>query len=244
MHNNNKNNYNIISPTLFRVGRGSEAMEAVALFDFTSPSKDELDFKKHDLLIILRANLEKNWSKALLFKKVGLVPKVYFRIKPIPGFMGKISRSDAEKILVKTGINNSFLIRESERCPGDYCLSVWQEGKARHAIIVQNTERLFRIDDVGRFRSLNSLVEHYKHNPISHLEDMKLVHPIPESLKFSVAVTFVAREPTELTIEKGAVVTVEDYSDKNWWVGVCGNKKGMFPVPFVKPIDYPTLYED
>ena len=220
-------------------------MEATALFDFDSTIEDELCFKKGDILTILRANQERNWSKAILYNKVGLVPKTYIRFKPFPGFMGRINRANAEELLGKYPKNHTFLVRESESSHGDFSISVWHEGKVKHAKIIQERDKeqtKFMIID-KRFPTINSLLRYHNERSIMNSEIIKLENPIPDSLTFTVAVSFFARDPSELSITKGSTVTVSDWSDRNWWIGICNERKGMFPVPYVVPMNYPPSWK-
>ena len=213
------------------------------LFDFQSSLDDELSCMQDDHLIVLKANMERNWCKALLHKKVGLVPKTYVRLRPIPGFLASTSRSRAEDILSRNAIDNSFLVRESETCPGDFSLSVFHKGSVKHAMISKDAELKFRVYE-RMFSSVNALVEYHKDSTISRTESIKLVHPVPESLVFVVDENFTARDDKELTLETGKNVVVTDYLDRNWWHGTCGKREGTFPVRFIKPVNYPTIFDD
>jgi len=65
---------------------------------------------------------------------------------------------------------------------------------------------------------------------------------IPSSQNFKMgtaAFQFTAHDSSELSIDPGQVVTVEDYSDGDWWFGSVKDllgtvKKGYFPANFVK----------
>lgn len=215
-------------------------MEAVVLSDFKACEDDELSCRKDDLLVVLRPNMEINWSKAVLYKKEGLVPKNFIRIKPIPGFMGAISRSQAEDMLKKSAKENLFLIRESESNPGSFTISVWINGNVKHAMISIDAENKYRVYD-KIFKSINSLIEYHKFHSIARSETILLLHPVPESLVLEIAENFTARDNSELTLQQGDKVRVTDYSDKNWWTGSCRNMEGMFPVRYAHPINYPNV---
>ena len=187
--------------------------------------------------------MERNWCKAMLHKNVGLVPKTFIRLKPIPGFMGAISRSRAEEILSRVAKQDSFLVRESETSPGDFTISVWDKGAVKHSIIIKDSERNFRMYD-KKFDNINSLTEYHRTNTISRSESIKLVNPVPESLVFSVAEDYRARCKTELTAKKGDTIIITNYSDRNWWTGISGKEEGMFPVRFLQPVNYPTIFEN
>lgn len=44
---------------------------------------------------------------------------------------------------------------------------------------------------------------------------------------------FKAQEKGELGFNRGDIITVTDRSDKNWWEGEMGDKKGFFPASYV-----------
>lgn len=46
-----------------------------------------------------------------------------------------------------------------------------------------------------------------------------------------------AKEPDELTIRKGDIITDVVKKQGGWWEGVLKDKKGMFPDNFVRPLD-------
>ncbi len=157
--------------------------------------------------------------------------------------MATTSRSRAEDILSRNAIDDSFLVRESETCPGDFSLSIFHKGTVKHAMISKDAELKFRVYE-RKFSSVNALVEYHNNSTISRTENIKLVHPVPESLVFAVDENFTARDDKELTLDKGKSVVITDYCDRNWWHGACGKREGMFPVRFIKPVNYPTIFDD
>ncbi|KAF6091454.1 SH2 domain containing 1A [Phyllostomus discolor] len=46
----------------------------------------------------------------------------------MPVYHGKISRETGEKLLLATGLDGSYLLRDSESVPGVYCLCVLYQG--------------------------------------------------------------------------------------------------------------------
>jgi hypothetical protein len=53
-------------------------------------------------------------------------------------YHGKVSRSEAEYLL-SSGINGSFLVRESETSPGLFSISVRHDGRVYHYRISEDT---------------------------------------------------------------------------------------------------------
>lgn len=208
-------------------------MDAFVLFDFYSQLNDELSCRKDDTI-----SSWKGTGAKLCYTK-----KTFIRLRPIPGFMGTTSRSRAEEILKRIATDNTFLVRESETCPGDFSISFFYKSVVKHAMIAKDSDNKFAVSE-KKFTSINSLIEFYAFHTISRSESIRLVHPIPESLVFGVAENFTARDEKELTMRKGDTVVVTNYSDRNWWVGSCRDNEGMFPVRFIQPVNYPTIFTD
>ncbi|CAH1099576.1 unnamed protein product [Psylliodes chrysocephalus] len=55
--------------------------------------------------------------------------------------------------------------------------------------------------------------------------------------KVIVEYDYMAKEPDELTIRKGDIITDVVKKQGGWWEGVLKDKKGMFPDNFVRPLD-------
>lgn len=77
-------------------------------------------------------------------------------------FHGKISRDDAEYLLVQSKKTDGlFLIRESTNFPGDYTLCVCFQEKVEHYRVKRQQGKI-TIDDEEFFSNLQELIEHYK----------------------------------------------------------------------------------
>ncbi|XP_019866382.2 tyrosine-protein kinase CSK-like isoform X2 [Aethina tumida] len=82
--------------------------------------------------------------------------------KATPWFHGKISRDDAEYLLVQSKKTDGlFLIRESTNFPGDYTLCVCFQEKVEHYRVKRQQGKI-TIDDEEFFSNLQELIEHYK----------------------------------------------------------------------------------
>eukprot|EP00052_Salpingoeca_macrocollata_P029158 m.290719 g.290719 ORF g.290719 m.290719 type:complete len:425 (-) comp22951_c0_seq8:71-1345(-) len=77
-------------------------------------------------------------------------------------FHGKLSRTQAGKILLQVGENRSFLIRESESKPGEFSLSVRHNDSDQHFRIRRTDDGGYFITRRSVFSNLRDLVEHYK----------------------------------------------------------------------------------
>ncbi|XP_011404762.1 PREDICTED: protein enhancer of sevenless 2B-like [Amphimedon queenslandica] len=211
-------------------------MEAIALFDFEPEREDELKFRKGAHLIVLMDNVEKNWSKASLCQKVGLVPKNFIRFKVIPGCLRFTTREQAIKLLSEHPLNHSYLIRGSQKGENTFSISVKHDKEIRHFKILTDDENKFFILD-KKFPSINELIEHHKVYSLNRTEKIVLANPLPMIVKSRLR--FGGPDQSELSFEKEVQIEVTDYVDKNWWFGTYEHKTGVFPVPYIVPVDFP-----
>ncbi|OQV23738.1 Tyrosine-protein kinase CSK [Hypsibius exemplaris] len=84
------------------------------------------------------------------------------RLQSTPWFHGKISREEAEMLLVPP-YDGMFLVRESTNFPGDYTLCVSFGGRVEHYHIIYRDHHL-TIDEEEMFETLGQLVEHYQND--------------------------------------------------------------------------------
>ena len=94
------------------------------MYEFQPSGDDELRFRKGEILKILSMSDDKNWYKAELNGREGLIPKNYIQLKPHNWYYKNTTRLKAEEILQKQPKNGAFLIRDSESTVGDFSLSV------------------------------------------------------------------------------------------------------------------------
>ena len=96
-----------------------------------------------DLVQVLEYNKTREWTsvKHSSTNAVGWVPSTYIAsvtsLDKFSWFHGPVSRSKAEYLL-SSGINGSFLVRESESCPGQLSISLRFDGKVYHYRIYQD----------------------------------------------------------------------------------------------------------
>jgi len=212
-------------------------MEAQAKFDFTATAEDELTFKKSTVLKVLNLDYDANWYKAECNGKEGFIPKNYITMKPHEWFHGKISRSKAEELLKQQAHDGAFLIRESESAPGDFSLSVKFKSEVQHFKVLRDGAGKYFLW-VVKFSSLNELVDYHRSASVSRtqnicLRDMTKQEPNTVQALFD----FDPQEEGELQFRRNDVITVLDKHDANWWKGQCHGRTGMFPAPYVQPID-------
>ena len=56
--------------------------------------------------------------------RASVLPRVPQAMDAVAVYHGKISRETGEKLLLATGLDGSYLLRDSESVPGVYCLCV------------------------------------------------------------------------------------------------------------------------
>lgn len=93
-------------------------------------------------------------------------------------YHGQLTAKEAEKLMLENGKNGSFLVRESQRQPGDFVLSVRTRDRTTHVIIRRQDDKY----DVGggeQFPDLVSLIEHYRNFPMVETtgEVLRLIQP-------------------------------------------------------------------
>ena len=183
-------------------------MESVALHDFAATQKDELSFKKGDIVKVINIDEDKNWFKAELEGKTGYIPANYVQMQEHGWFHGRISREESERILMAASTTGSFLFRESWSTPGGFSLSV----KVSNASGVHVQHFKILRDDVGKyflwvtkFNSLNELINYHRTSSVSRNEEIFLTTPIgrdgrPVSMQAAVASSVSQREPAMPTM--------------------------------------------
>lgn len=133
-------------------------MEATAKHDFNATADDELSFRKNQVLKILNMEDDMNWYRAELDGREGLIPSNYIEMKSHNWYYGRITRADAEKLLLNKH-DGAFLIRVSESSPGDFSLSVKCSDGVQHFKVLRDAQGKFFLW-VVKFNSLNELVEY------------------------------------------------------------------------------------
>lgn len=167
-------------------------------------------------------------------------------------YFGKLSRKDTQERL-QGKIHGTFLVRDSNTCPGDFVLSVSENSKVSHYIINQMKEKL-KIGE-QEFDDLPGLLEFYK---IHYLDTTTLLQPAetvresesvvdgpsvnggPNTQERNEIVTaqfdFKSDDSEDLPFVKGEILEIIGKPEENWWTA--RNSKGQvgqIPVPYVKP---------
>jgi len=155
----------------------------VALYDFQAGGENQLSLKKGEQVRILSYNKSGEWCEAhSVLGNVGWVPSNY--VTPVNSlekhswYHGPISRNAAEYLL-SSGINGSFLVRESESSPGQRSISLRYEGRVYHYRIQLGVEdNFYFVTAESRFPTLAELVHHHS----IHSDGLitQLLYPAPK----------------------------------------------------------------
>lgn len=230
-------------------------MESVALHDFTASATDELSFKAGSVVKIMKMD-DKSWYKAEQDGRVGFIPSNYIQMRNYDFYHGKVARVQAEQVLLGSGMDGAFLIRDSESSPDDFSLSIKFGDGIQHFKILRDESGKYFIWDV-KFNSLNELIEYHKKAPVSRTPgatNMVLRVAISPGGGFTAPPAarggfgaapknmvralfdFTPQEAGELGFRKGDMIEVVDDSDPNWWQGTCSGQTGLFPSSYCQRV--------
>uniref|UniRef100_A0A0K0ENZ6 GRB2-related adapter protein n=1 Tax=Strongyloides stercoralis TaxID=6248 RepID=A0A0K0ENZ6_STRER len=216
-------------------------MEAIAEHDFTETHSDELSFHAGQTLKVLNKDEDPHWYKAELNGREGFVPSNYIRLLPHSWFYGRVSRAQAETILMKPGnVDGSFLVRKSESTPGEFSISVKYQDTIQHFKVMREQSGKYYLWS-QKFNSLNELIDHHRTASVSRTHTLLLrdVHNDNDNPIFQVQALFdfCPVEEGELAFQRGDIITVTNKEDANWWEGNINGVSGVFPANYVCPIN-------
>ncbi|XP_053718205.1 tyrosine-protein kinase ABL1 isoform X1 [Synchiropus splendidus] len=156
----------------------------VALYDFVASGDNTLSITKGEKLRVLGYNHNGEWCEARTKNGQGWVPSNY--ITPVNSlekhswYHGPVSRNAAEYLL-SSGINGSFLVRESESSPGQRSISLRYEGRVYHYRINTASDGKLYVSSESRFNTLAELVHH--HSTVADGLITTLHYPAPKRNK-------------------------------------------------------------
>ncbi|CAF1159290.1 unnamed protein product [Rotaria sordida] len=156
-------------------------MQAYGRYDFNATADDELSFQKGTILKILNTDEDLNWFKAEFKGQEGYIPKNYIDMVPSPWFYGKISRAEAEKILLQNDGNarrigqpdGIFLVRMCESSPGDFSLSVKYQDQIQHFKILRDGMGKYFLWAI-KFDSINELIDYHRTTSVNRGQNILL----------------------------------------------------------------------
>lgn len=93
-------------------------------------------------------------------------------------YHGQLTAKEAERMMLENGKNGSFLVRESQRQPGDFVLSVRTRDRVTH-VIIRRQDNKYDVGGGQQFDDLVSLIEHYRSYPMVETtgEVLRLIQP-------------------------------------------------------------------
>ena len=153
----------------------------VARRDYLTEEVGQLSIMKGDCLTISRKSEDRDWTEATnQLGEIGLVPSSYIAkldsLEEHSWFYGPITRDEAE-LRLTSGMNGSFLIRESE---STYAISLHFSGRVFHYIIHSDSSK-FYIAPESKFETIAQLVAH--HSKLSDGLCTLLRYPVPNPTK-------------------------------------------------------------
>ncbi|KAK6978991.1 tyrosine-protein kinase Abl-like isoform X1 [Biomphalaria glabrata] len=174
----------------------------VALYDFQAGGDNQLSIAKGEIVTMIAYNNSGEWCEVK--NRAGLggwVPSNYIgpvnSVDKFSWYHGPISRN-ASEYLLSSGINGSFLVRESESSPGQRSISVRFEGRVYHYRISEDSDGKVFVTQEHRFNTLGELVHHHS----IHADGLvtTLLYPAPKRQKPTVF--GVSPEPDKWEIER------------------------------------------
>ncbi|XP_071171781.1 tyrosine-protein kinase CSK-like isoform X1 [Mytilus galloprovincialis] len=144
-----------------------KGQQVVANYNFPGSSKEDLPFKKGDLITIINNTKDVNWYKGKNESgQEGMVPATYLQkrkevqLHAMPWYHGSITREQAEDLL-QFKEDGVFLLRDSVHFRGDFTLSVVYYNKVEHYRVILRQNKLEIDGGDCQFQTLIDLVEHY-----------------------------------------------------------------------------------
>ena len=137
----------------------------VAIHDFQAAGSNQLSIRAGEEVAILRYNDTKEWCEGQSRNgTVGWLPSSY--VTPINSlekhswYHGKIARNAAEYLL-SSGINGSFLVRESESSPGQLSISLRYDGRVYHYRVSNTADGKMYVSTENKFATMAELIHHH-----------------------------------------------------------------------------------
>ncbi|PAA59347.1 hypothetical protein BOX15_Mlig005604g2 [Macrostomum lignano] len=138
----------------------------VAVLDFVATHEGQLSIRRGQQLRLTALGGPGDWSEveSPVSRRRGWVPTNYVvqlsNLHLFTWYHGQVSRRTAEYLL-SSGINGSFLVRDSESQPGQLSVSVRCNGRVFHYRINRNSEGGYFVTAEHAFPSLCQLVQHH-----------------------------------------------------------------------------------
>ncbi|KAL9988309.1 hypothetical protein ACROYT_G002742 [Oculina patagonica] len=174
----------------------------VAIHDFQAAGSNQLSIHAGEEVAVLRYNDTQEWCEGQARNgNIGWLPSSY--VKPVNSlekhswYHGTIARNVAEYLL-SSGINGSFLVRESESSPGQLSISLRFDSRVYHYRVSNAPDGKMYVSNENRFSTIAELIHHHS----VHADGLvtTLHYPAPKTDK--PAVYSFSPEPDEWEIPR------------------------------------------
>ena len=174
----------------------------VAIYDFQASGSNQLSIRIGEEVEIWRYNDTNEWCEGQTRNgNIGWLPANY--VKPVNSlekhswYHGQISRNAAEYLL-SSGINGSFLVRESESSPGQLSISLRFDSRVYHYRINNAFDGQMYVSTENRFASVAELIHHHS----VHADGLVTTLHYPAAKTDKPAVYSFSPEPDEWEIPR------------------------------------------
>ena len=137
--------------------------------DYNTDQPGQLCIRKGEKLKISHKSEDGDWCEASnIHGEIGWVPASYIAkidsLEKHSWFHGSITRKEAV-LSLNSGINGSFLVRESESKLGEFSISLCYDGRVYHYSIHTDPQTFqYFVTPESKFESLPELVAHHSKN--------------------------------------------------------------------------------
>ncbi|XP_063700592.1 sorbin and SH3 domain-containing protein 1-like [Culicoides brevitarsis] len=214
---------------------------AKAVHDFTGYNKNELSFKKGDILMLYK-KVDHNWYEGQLCGKRGLVPFSYVEVLSKPAKKEYTNMSNAvakfnfkAESKVELNLNKGDIVQIIRRIDQN-----WFEGQIddRKGIFPCSYVYVFNEDEL---ESNNVDVRSYKTvaeqpQPVMQCQTVVHHHDTSDDATYRVLYSYKPKNADELELREGDIVHVLETCDDGWFIGAVGNRFGTFPGNYVEKL--------
>lgn len=177
----------------------------IAIHDFQAAGSNQLTIRTGEELAIIRFNDTEEWCEGQARNgNIGWLPSSY--VKPVNSlekhswYHGPISRNAAEYLL-SSGINGSFLVRESESNPGQLSISLRFDSRVYHYRVSHAPDGKMYVSTDNRFTSIAELIHHHS----KHADGLVTTLHYPAAKTDKPTVYSFSPEPDEWEIPRSEI---------------------------------------
>jgi flagellar hook-basal body complex protein FliE len=240
---------------------GSLHKKAIALYNFTAESGDQLSFKENDSITVLEQQ-GNGWVKAQIGPKIGLVPEEYIKIidssnkslnstnstnslKPITTIKKQVSKTPSNISLSK--LNVSSVVALFDYNASDSTELSFKTGDIIEIINTGNNDKE-KIENqwwTGRNKTTNKtgqfpvvFTKGWDGSSKSKASKTSSSHQKEKVMKVKALYDYEATCEGELSISVGDIITVTNINtgSSSWWEGTGPKGHGQFPSMYVQEL--------